>query len=159
MSLLYVLMYTAGAGNREDRRQLPEVHHHPGGAQEQRFVGGSQVVARRSRRRSGSRVVLGAPVRRIAQSAGGVRVVADGITVDARSVIVAVPPVLAKDIVFAPGLPGGQARDPARVRARRADEVRGDLRDAVLARGRPQRPGRERRRAHEHDLRQQPAGR
>ena len=108
MSLLYVLMYTAGAGNEKTAGSFLKFLTTQGGAQERRFAGGSQAVSEQVAAALGSRVVLGAPVRRIAQSASGVRVVADGITVDARRAIVAVPPVLAKDIVFAPRLPAAK---------------------------------------------------
>jgi monoamine oxidase len=108
MSLLYVLMYTAGAGNETTAGSFLKFITTQGGAQERRFVGGSQLVSEKVAAALGSRVMLGAPVRRIAQSAGGVRVVADGVTVDARRAIVAVPPVLARGIVFAPGLPAAK---------------------------------------------------
>ena len=108
MSLLYVLMYTAGAGNERTAGSFLKFLTTQDGAQERRFVGGSQVVSEKVAAALGSRVVLGAPVRRIAQSATGVRVVADGITVDAREAIVAVPPVLAQAIAYAPRLPAAK---------------------------------------------------
>ena len=82
----------------------------PSGAQESRFVGGSQLVSERVADRLGRRVVLGTPVRRIVQNGDGVRVVAAGLTVDAKRAIVTVPPVLALDIAFAPVLPRVEAR-------------------------------------------------
>jgi monoamine oxidase len=53
-------------------------------------------------------VILGAPVRRIVQSGGRVTVTADGVTVRARHAIVALPPVLAARIAYAPGLPAAK---------------------------------------------------
>jgi monoamine oxidase len=108
LSLLYVLLYTAGAGNRGAAASMIRLLSTPGGAQERRIVGGSVVIAERVADKLGSRVVLRAPVRRIAQSADGVRVVADGITVEARRAIVAVPPVLAVRIAYSPALPAGK---------------------------------------------------
>jgi monoamine oxidase len=108
LSLLYVLFYTAGAGNRRSAPSMIRLLSTPGGAQERRLVGGSVVIAERVADRLGARVILGAPVRRIVQAAGGVRVVADGITVEAGRAILAVPPVLAARIAYTPGLPAGK---------------------------------------------------
>jgi monoamine oxidase len=110
MSLLYVLQYVAAAGDRRGGAgsflRLISVQ---GGAQELRFVGGSQVISERVADRLGRRVVLGAPVRRVAQDADGVRVIADVMTVRARQAIIAVPPVLAARIAYSPALPKGKA--------------------------------------------------
>jgi len=76
-----------------------------GGAQDSRFHGGSQLVSIRLARRLGGRVVLGAPVRRIAQSRAGVTVQSDAGTWRARRVIVATSPMLAGRIDYEPALP------------------------------------------------------
>jgi monoamine oxidase len=55
-------------------------------------------------------VVLSAPVRRIVQSGGGVQVVSDKVTVNAKKVIVAVPPTLAGRIDYTPDLPTSATR-------------------------------------------------
>jgi monoamine oxidase len=68
-------------------------------------VGGSQRVAIEVARRLGSQVVLRSPVRRIEQGRGRVVVTSDRLVVEAREVIVAVPPVLAERIDYAPALP------------------------------------------------------
>ncbi|HVP03835.1 MAG TPA: FAD-dependent oxidoreductase, partial [Solirubrobacteraceae bacterium] len=81
MSLLYVLMYTRGAGNPATPGSFLKLLTTQGGAQERRFVGGSQRVSERVAAQLGSRLIQRAPVRRVAQDARGVRVVADGITV------------------------------------------------------------------------------
>ena len=109
LSLLYVLLYTAAAGNSKNAGSMIRLLSTPGGAQERRLVGGSVVVARKVAAALGSRVVLGAPVRRIAQHADGVTVTADGLTVHAKQAIVAVPPVLAARIAYAPALPAAKA--------------------------------------------------
>jgi monoamine oxidase len=108
LSLLYVLLYTAAAGNRPAAGSMLRLLSTPGGAQEQRLVGGSVVVAEKVAAKLGSRVVLEAPVRRVVQADGRVRVIADGIAVEARRAIVAVPPILASRIAFTPRLPAGK---------------------------------------------------
>ncbi|MCW2985099.1 MAG: FAD-dependent oxidoreductase [Conexibacter sp.] len=109
LSLLYVAQYVAGAGNAATPGSFIKLIATGGGAQERRLVGGSVVVAEKVAAKLGSKVILGAPVSRIAQTAGGVRVVSsNGLEVDAQRAIVAVPPVLAARIAFAPGLPAGK---------------------------------------------------
>ncbi len=76
-----------------------------GGAQDSRFVGGSQLISIRMAQRLGHRVVLGAPVRRIARSRSGVTVHSDRGDWRARRVIVAVAPTLAGRIEYEPALP------------------------------------------------------
>jgi monoamine oxidase len=109
MSLLYVLQYVAAAGNATHPGSFARLITTPGGAQERRFVGGSQVVSERVADRLGKRVVLRAPVRAIAQNHDGVRIVAGGTTVDAKQVILAVPPALAHRLAYSPALPKGKA--------------------------------------------------
>jgi monoamine oxidase len=105
LSLLYVLAYVAGAGNEKTKGSIARLITTPDGAQESRFVGGSQRVAQLVAKRLGSQVVLRSPVRRIEQGHGGVIVTSDRVVVEAREVIVAVPPVLAAGIHYAPALP------------------------------------------------------
>jgi monoamine oxidase len=109
LSLLYVLQYAAAAGNPSHAGSFLRLITTPGGAQERRFVGGSQVVSERVADRLGTRVVLRAPVRAIAQDRDGVRVVADGAIVEASHVILAVPPILARRLAYSPALPKGKA--------------------------------------------------
>jgi monoamine oxidase len=103
-SLLFALFYTAAAGNEGTPGTFERLINTAGGAQEQRFVGGSQLIAIRLARRL-EQVVLGSPVRRITRDGRGVDVEADGISVKADRVIVALPPVLALGIEYEPGLP------------------------------------------------------
>jgi monoamine oxidase len=109
MSLLYVLQYTAAAGNANTAGSFLRLVTTPGGAQESRFVGGSQVISEKVADRLGKRVALKAPVRVVAQDHDGVRVVAGATTVEARSVILAVPPALATSLAYSPALPKGKA--------------------------------------------------
>src|SRR4051812_8993213 len=110
MSLLYALTYIAGAGNAKTPGSILTLTTTGGGAQEERFVGGSQEVAIQVAKRLGAAVRLEHPVRHIARRGRGVRVVADGLTIDARQAIVAVPPVLAAKIRFTPGLPASKRK-------------------------------------------------
>jgi monoamine oxidase len=110
ISLLHVLVYIRSAGSIA---LLTEV---PGGAQEQRFVKGAQEVSRRLAEKIGAgRVRLSAPVHRIAQDGARAVVEAEGLTVEARRVIVAVPIAIADRIRYAPPLPGHRAQLNQRV--------------------------------------------
>jgi monoamine oxidase len=110
MSLLYALTYIAAAGNSKTPGTILKLITTGGGAQEERFAGGSQEVAIQVAKRLGSAVRLEHPVRRIARRGRGARVVADGLTIDARQVIVAVPPVLAAKIDYTPKLPASKRK-------------------------------------------------
>jgi monoamine oxidase len=110
VSYLYALQYTAAAGNAQAAGSFLRLITIGGGAQEKRFVGGSQVISEKVAQRLGKRVVLGAPVRVVAQNGEGVRVVADGTVVEARHVILAVPPALASRLAYSPALPKGKAK-------------------------------------------------
>jgi monoamine oxidase len=109
LSLLYALQYVAAAGNAKSAGSFLRLITTGGGAQERRFVGGSQAISEKVADRLGGRVVLKAPVRVVAQGGDGVRIVADGTTVEARHVILAVPPALASRLAYSPALPKGKA--------------------------------------------------
>ncbi len=76
-----------------------------GDAQADRLIGGTQRVARRIAERLKNEIKFNQPVRRIQWNAKGAVVQSDGIAVTARRVVVAVPPVLAGAIEYAPALP------------------------------------------------------
>jgi len=99
LSLLHTLQYAHSYGSF---RYLGSVL---GGSQERRFAGGAQTLAERLAAPLGDRVVLGAPVRELAQDGGAVRLAGPGVTVRARRAIVALPPVLAARLAYAPALP------------------------------------------------------
>jgi monoamine oxidase len=105
VSLLFVLFYIAAAGDERTPGSFVRLISTAGGGQETRFVGGTQVVSLRLARRLGSRVVLDSPVRRITQVRRGVRVDSDRLVVEARRVIVAIPPTLTAEIDYHPKLP------------------------------------------------------
>ncbi|MGW3283584.1 flavin monoamine oxidase family protein [Streptomyces sp. NPDC001002] len=109
LSLLFVLFYIAAAGNESTPGTLERLTDTANGAQESRFVGGSQQVPIKLAATLGDRVVLSAPVRSITKSGAKYVVTADGVTVTAKKVVVAVPPPLAGRITFDPLLPA--ARD------------------------------------------------
>ncbi|HEY6257081.1 MAG TPA: FAD-dependent oxidoreductase [Xanthobacteraceae bacterium] len=81
-----------------------------GGAQQDCVVGGTQHVARRLAERIGGAIRYDAPVRRIEWGEGSAVVHADGVSVAARHVVVAVPPHLAGAIEYQPSLPAGRAQ-------------------------------------------------
>jgi len=103
LSLLHVLFYVNSAGGFD---RLVDTE---GGAQQDRFVGGSQRLADLMAHDLRDSLVLGAPVRRIEQSAGSVQVEANGVSARGAMAIVSVPTPLAARVVYDPPLPG--ARD------------------------------------------------
>ncbi|HWQ12584.1 MAG TPA: flavin monoamine oxidase family protein [Roseiflexaceae bacterium] len=104
LSLLHALFYTHAGG---DSTLLASAK---GGAQQDHILGGAQQLSLRLAAPLGERVRLGAPVRRIEQSATGVRVFTDGESFAAQAAIVAVPPALAAAIAFDPPLPPDRAQ-------------------------------------------------
>ena len=160
VSLLHVLFYIASAGDSKNPGSLARLISTAGGAQESRFVGGSQRVSLELAKRLGARrLMLGAPVRRIFHSGKGVRLVTDCGTVQAKHVIVAVPPTLARSHRLR-ARPARSARPAHAARpAGLRDQVPGDLLRAVLAQERPERPGGERPGADQDHVRQLAAGR
>jgi monoamine oxidase len=105
LSLLYVVFYIASSGNEKNVGTFERNFNTRGGGQQTRFVGGSQAIAVRMAKQLGRRVVLSAPVRRIVQNSGGVRVETNRLTVHGKRVIVAIPPTLAGRIDYRPALP------------------------------------------------------
>lgn len=102
ISFLYFLWYVRQAGGVN-----PLVANAgAGGAQDFRVKGGTQLIPIKMARQLGlgRRVLLGHPVRRIAQHRHGATVSADGVTVNCKRVIVAVPPVLSGRIEYTPAL-------------------------------------------------------
>jgi monoamine oxidase len=104
VSLLYTVYYIAAAGNESNPGNFERLINTRGGAQQDRFVGGTQLIPLRMAQAL-SQVVLGSPVRSIAQSSSGVTVASDKLTVQAKRVIVAIPPTLAGRISYTPALP------------------------------------------------------
>ncbi|WP_330254201.1 FAD-dependent oxidoreductase [Nocardia sp. NBC_00565] len=107
-SALYGLWYVAGAGNEHAPGTVARMMDVVGGAQEARFVGGSQRISLVLAEELGDAITLGAPVRRIDQTATEVVVHTDEHSWTARRVIVTAPPVLATRIAWNPVLPAPQ---------------------------------------------------
>lgn len=105
LSLLFALFYTAASGDARHPGTFERNFNTRGGAQQSRLRGGSQTLAIKLAAELGNALVLGSPVRGIAQDRSGVTVSADRLTVHARRVIVAVPPTLAGRIAYDPILP------------------------------------------------------
>ncbi len=105
ISLLFALFYTASATNETTAPDINRLFSTAGGAQDSRLVGGSQLISIRMAAELGRRVMLGQPVRIIAQTASGVRVTSDHLTVSAKQVIVTGPPALTALIRYEPDLP------------------------------------------------------
>lgn len=96
MSFLDMLVAIATAGT------IDNMINTGGGAQDSRFIGGSQRISIRMAAELGDRVVLGAPVRAIAQDSHGVTVSGEGFSVRGKSVIVSLPPTLTGRIQYDP---------------------------------------------------------
>jgi monoamine oxidase len=105
LSLLFTLFYLASSGDERNVGTFERNFDTRDGAQMFRFVGGSQLIAKRVAKKLGKRVVLSSPVSRIVQGKNGVRVESKRVTVHAKRVIVAIPPVLVNRLRFSPGLP------------------------------------------------------
>jgi monoamine oxidase len=105
LSLLYVLFYIAASGNETNPGTFERNFNTRQGAQQWRLQGGSQLIPLKMAADLGRQVVLSTPVRRIVQSGGRVQVISDKVTVNAKKVVVAVPPTLAARIDYSPDLP------------------------------------------------------
>jgi monoamine oxidase len=105
LSLLFVLFYIAASGDEQHPGTFERNFNTRNGAQMFRFHGGSQLIAQKMAAALGNRLVLRAPVRRIAQEHHRVIVRARGLEVKAKRAIVAVPPALAARIRYSPALP------------------------------------------------------
>jgi monoamine oxidase len=110
LSFLFVLWYVACSGNERTVGTFARNSDTVNGAQERRFVGGSQLIPLRMAAQLGDRVALRAPVHRIDQSGHRVKVHTGRGVVEAREVVVAVPPPLVLDIDWSPGLPDQRRR-------------------------------------------------
>jgi monoamine oxidase len=99
LSMLHVLFYVSAAGGFD---KLVDTE---GGAQQDRLDGGAQQLPLGLAESLGERVRLGAPARRIERGEGSVRVLADGVEVEAGAAIVALPPALAARIELEPAPP------------------------------------------------------
>lgn len=102
-SLLWALLQTGSAGGPTFAISGK------GGSQDARPVGGMGAIYRQIAAELGDAVHLSRPVRQVAQDADGVTVSAEGMTVRARRVIVAIPLAIATSIAYEPALPVDRA--------------------------------------------------
>jgi monoamine oxidase len=98
VSFLHLLLLVHGHGSINTLFSIEN------GSQENMVDGGLGSIAERVAAHLGDAVKLNAPVRSVAQTADSVKVTADGVTVDARHAVVAVPPALALEVAFDPPL-------------------------------------------------------
>jgi monoamine oxidase len=105
LSLLFTLFYIASSGNETTPGTFERNFDTRDGAQMWRLEGGTAVIGQKIAAELKGRVLLGAAARRITQGKGGATVVCDHVTVKAKQVIVAMPPVLAGRIYYEPLLP------------------------------------------------------
>ena len=106
LSFLYVLQYVAAAGNARTPGAFLRLIATGGGAQESRIVGGSVVIAEKVAKQLADHIHLESPVTKIKDHDNAVTVTTtNNLIITAKRVIVAVPPVLASKIAYAPGLP------------------------------------------------------
>jgi monoamine oxidase len=105
LSMLFLLATIAGYGDENTPGTLERGIGSKGGAQDSRLVGGTQRLSLIMAQQLGDRVVLGAPVRSIAQSDGVTVTVADGRAWRGARAVVAIPPPLAVEIDWNPLLP------------------------------------------------------
>jgi monoamine oxidase len=105
ISLLFTLFYIAASGDERNTGTFERNFNTRDGAQMFRFVGGSQLICKKLAHQLGPSVKLHTPVHRIVVGKSGVRVESKRYNVRAKRVIVAVPPVLAGQIRYSPGLP------------------------------------------------------
>ena len=110
LSFLYTLAYIASAGNETTPGTIDRLISTGNGAQQSRVNGGTQLLAIKLAERLGNETIaLNAPVRLIERVKGVYHVTADGLTVNAKHVVIAMSPPLAARITYEPLLPA--ARD------------------------------------------------
>ena len=99
VSLLFSLFYTRSGTDFDTLMNIR------GGAQQDRFLGGADKPARILANRLGPSIRLEHAIHSVVQDADGVTASGPGFQLRARALIMAIPPVQAGKIHFAPGLP------------------------------------------------------
>jgi monoamine oxidase len=105
VSFLNVLFHIAAGDNQVELQFKVE-----GGAEQDMVKGGMQTIANKVAEKLGDAVYLETPVRKINHNANGVEVISDKVIVNAKRVIMSVPPNLADHIEFTPQLPAARAK-------------------------------------------------
>lgn len=98
ISLLNALFYIRSGGSLNALLSIDN------GAQQDRIKDGAQLLAEHMAKALQNRIHFNAPVRQIQQNGAGVFIHTDAGEVQAKKVIVAIPPVLAAQIDYRPGL-------------------------------------------------------
>ncbi len=99
VSFLHMLFYIRSAGD------LSALLNTGGGAQEQQLTGGSQTLPEGLAAKLGAgAVTLDSPVRKVITEGATTTVIADRVIVEAKRVLVAVPPPMVPRMAFEPGL-------------------------------------------------------
>lgn len=109
VSLLHALFYVHAAG------KLDNLLSTESGAQRDRFQRGVQPLAEWLAASSGATLHLASPVRSVEQDEACVRVHAEGVSVEARRLVVAIPPTLAGRLLYEPSLPASRDQLTQRV--------------------------------------------
>jgi monoamine oxidase len=106
ISLLYVVAYIASAGNETTKGSLTPLIAIQGGAQESRVEGGTGLIPERLADVVGRKhIAFNAAVSSITKTSSGYTIVSRSGIVQAKQVVVAMPPPLLKRITFIPALP------------------------------------------------------
>lgn len=106
MSALFALHYVACAGTEGTPGSFERMLNTRNGAQEQKIVEGAQSLCTRMAAELGpDALILGCPVRRVAQDADGVTVHGDRTRLRGKQVIIALAPSLAGRIAWEPAMP------------------------------------------------------
>lgn len=103
VSMLHAARYLRAAGGADRLLDVKD------GAQQDHIPGGTQQIAKAMAAELGSRVVLDARVRGIDRHGTGVTITFDGGQIEARRVVVAIPPAHRPSIAYTPPLPAGYA--------------------------------------------------
>jgi len=109
ISLFYVLAYIAGAGDENNKGTIARLIGVTGGAQEKRVEGGTGLIPLRLAEKVGKEhISLSTPVQCITKTSTGYEIVAKGLTLRAKKVVLALSPPLINEIQFSPSLPASR---------------------------------------------------
>lgn len=110
VSLLHVLFYARASGGLQGLVSIE------GGAQEERLVAGTAEISSAIAKELGPRVRTGTRVDRVGQDQAGVRIATESELFQAQAAVLAVPPLIASRLHFAPPLPADREAALARVK-------------------------------------------
>jgi monoamine oxidase len=106
VSLFYVIIYIASAGNETNKGTLGRLIAVTGGGQESRVEGGTGLIPQRLANKVGlDHIAFNAAVKSVKKTATGYTIVSKAGTVKAKKVVIALSPPLMDKITFSPALP------------------------------------------------------